>query len=812
MIGTCMKIRAIKWLWPLVLVLGLPAWFGGAWLYLRYQPDPQLGLTLSRDEALKKAMPEALARGLDVGEWDSYVNFEPRPELIRLRAAEVDRLPVPQAVISVKFHSLEKDQTFEVRFDQRGQRLGYLHLPGRTLPRETSRRSGEPPDEQVGLAIAHEALRRQLEGRFDIVKASIERGESVRGEPGIQTYRWRWPTPQYPGLIIYSEVKIRGDRLLGEGVRTESAPATSNRMLVGDRISGLLLQALLYLLLTVTLLVGIIRFFQLFRDGEVSYSRSIVLALVLTGVMCLPIWLSDKVTYHFATRPFLPLPTVVILVGGTLLYLIVGLFLGLAYGGGEGTLRESYPGKLSSLDALLSGHLLSRNVAQAVLIGAALGGWSFLVLTLRPVAGWGDEGIGDHSSWFGRWTVLSGLVGWLPEVLLTTVIGLLIPLPFLYRRLRSHARVIPIILLTLWIGSMVAEDQTSGVRLLYSGLARAPIALLAFLQFDLLAAVIALGTPLLASEILSRIGQPASAIHESGLVALTGVVVVVLTMIYLSRKGRLVSDAEVRPLYARNLSARLSMQAEVRAAREAQLRLLPDQLPRLSGVTMAAVCRPAREVGGDFYDIYQLDEDRVAIVFADGGGNGLGSALSIAFATGYLRPLIAGTWLGDQSPDDMLRSLLKQSVRQIDQPYLDHSAHLPHLVERLVDPVRLGIMIAIIDRADMTLRYARTGPFPMIRIGSLPTPSPHSSQPATELTLSSGCLGISPGTIIVISSDGVERNSPDPRFLVKNLFRQHSVAGFQKGVETVIEQLASYAAHSGQDDDLTLVAVKVEEC
>lgn len=789
----------------MVLVLGLPAWFGGAWLYLRYQPDPQLGLTLSRKEALNKAMQEALARGLDVGEWDSYVDFEARSELVRLRSAEVEGFPVPLAIISVKFHSLEKDQTFEVRFDQRGHRLGYLHLPGRPLTRETSRRNGQPPDEQVGLAIAQEALRRQLEGRFDIVTASIERGEAVRGEPGIQTYRWQWPTLQYPGLTIYSEVKLRGDRLLGEGVRTEFTPARSRGRQAGDRISGLLLRAVLYLLQTVTLLVGIIRFFQLFREGEVSYSRSIVLALILTGVMCLPVWLSDELTYHFATLTFLPLPTVVILVGGSCLYLILGLFLGLAYGGGEGTLRESYPGKLSSLDALLTGHLLSRNVARAVLIGAALGGWSFLVLTIRPVVGWGDEGIGDHSTWFGRLTVLSGLVGWLPEVLLISVIGLLIPLPFLYRRLRSHARVIPIILLTLWIASMVAEGQTSGGGLVYSGLARAPIALLAFLQFDLLAAVVVLGTPLLASEILSRIGQPASAIHESGLTALTAVVVLILTMIYLSRKGRLVRDEEVRPLYAHNLSARLSMQAEVRAAREAQLRLLPDQLPQLSGVTMAAVCRPAREVGGDLYDIYQLDEDRVAIVFADGGGNGLGAALSIAFATGYLRPLIAGTWLGDQTPDDMLRSLLKQSVRQFDQP------DPPHLVEQRIDPARLGILIAIIDRADMTMRYARTSQFPMIRIGGVPTPNLPVPEPATELALWSGCVAISPGSIIVISSDGVERNLPEPLFLTNNLFKQHPGAGLQKRVETLIEQLAGYAADSGQDDDLTLVAVKVEE-
>ncbi|MFM8394249.1 MAG: hypothetical protein ACKOB4_10050, partial [Acidobacteriota bacterium] len=123
----------------MALLMGLPAWLGGSWLYLHYQQDPKLGLALSREEAITKAVSEATVRGFNVGEWEPYVHFEAQRELVRFKSAENDHLPVPTALIFVKFHSLEKNQSFEVILDPHGNPLGYLHLAGRPIlmePRE----------------------------------------------------------------------------------------------------------------------------------------------------------------------------------------------------------------------------------------------------------------------------------------------------------------------------------------------------------------------------------------------------------------------------------------------------------------------------------------------------------------------------------------------------------------------------------------------------------------------------------------------------------------------------------------------------
>ncbi|MFM8393294.1 MAG: PP2C family protein-serine/threonine phosphatase, partial [Acidobacteriota bacterium] len=307
---------------------------------------------------------------------------------------------------------------------------------------------------------------------------------------------------------------------------------------------------------------------------------------------------------------------------------------------------------------------------------------------------------------------------------------------------------------------------------------------------------------LLAGEILSQISQPVATIHETGLVSLSSIFIIGLLVIYLSLRGKSLSDEKIRPLYARNLSERLFLQAEVRAAREAQLRLMPEKLPNLPGLSIAAECRPAREVGGDFYDIYRLDENRVAVILADSSSQGLGSALSIAFAAGYLRPLVTGSLLGDNSPVEILRSLLNQVGRQFDQTGLTD----PHS-----NNFDLGFLIAIIDRVDLTLHFARTGKYPSVRVA---TPngvvSPVESV-LSDISISTGVVEISTGQVVLFTTDGIERNSPGPDYLLNRLFPLQNSASLPQRVHNLIKQLATLAMESGKDDDLTMVVISVEE-
>jgi sigma-B regulation protein RsbU (phosphoserine phosphatase) len=92
---------------------------------------------------------------------------------------------------------------------------------------------------------------------------------------------------------------------------------------------------------------------------------------------------------------------------------------------------------------------------------------------------------------------------------------------------------------------------------------------------------------------------------------------------------------------------------ELKRAREIQQMLLPSTLPQLAGVQIAGAWHPAREVGGDYFDVIQLDKDRLGICVGDVAGKGISAALLMAnlqacfraFATTEASPRVVCTKL-----------------------------------------------------------------------------------------------------------------------------------------------------------------------
>jgi len=82
---------------------------------------------------------------------------------------------------------------------------------------------------------------------------------------------------------------------------------------------------------------------------------------------------------------------------------------------------------------------------------------------------------------------------------------------------------------------------------------------------------------------------------------------------------------------------RQRLENEVAIAREVQNELFPHSLPSVPGLELAAICRPARVVSGDYYDFIQIDRTRAAIALADISGKGIFAALLMASLQAALR-------------------------------------------------------------------------------------------------------------------------------------------------------------------------------
>src|SRR5581483_3586149 len=607
----------------------------------------------------------------------------------------------------------------------------------------------------------------------------------------------------------------------GETVETKIDEAFAGQHLKSS-LTGLIAFGAAYgMVVVVVLIFGIYRFVKRALQKEVSSARVLLLGALTASIFIMFLLQPDVVSYGNAAR-LQQGPSWVAPLFSCIVYLFVGMVMGLAYGSGEGDIREAYPGKLTSLDALLVGRVFSRNVGQAFVHGLALGSWALLLVQLaalpwahRPEAGWQlSERL---EAIFARLPWLTHLYGWLSYATLSIVVGVLLPLPFLLRRIRSRRVVWVLLSLFVWGACLLMSLQLRpwAASLLVAA-AYAATLLIAFFRFDLLTANISVGIPALASALLTLIAQPAPSVHRAGLIATAILSAFFAVNLFCYFKGRLYHEDEVRPLYASNLAERQSMQAEVFAAREAQIRLLPQTLPQLPRLSVAAACTPAHEVGGDFYDLFRLDEDRLGLFMAEGGGRGLAAALSIAFAKGFLMPKISTENRGDDAPSEIVRGLQSQlaAMRQRDETEQEEG---------------MGFLYAVLDTSDGTLRYARTGNAPQILICgngrdvAARRPEEHESRfpldrsGETTISVLSGHCSVETGDAVMLFTDGIARTWEGSELSGKEGFwkviaSHHPNSGHHLGeaLRRAMGESGRRAQRLGIEDDLTAVVVRVE--
>lgn len=111
------------------------------------------------------------------------------------------------------------------------------------------------------------------------------------------------------------------------------------------------------------------------------------------------------------------------------------------------------------------------------------------------------------------------------------------------------------------------------------------------------------------------------------------------------------------------------MHEELHLAAQAQREFLPAELPRLNGISVAALWRPAAYVSGDIYDVIRLDEDHLGIFIADAVGHGLSAALMTMVILQSLntKEISGNTWR-IVPPGEVLAHLNAQLIRHKGSP------------------------------------------------------------------------------------------------------------------------------------------------
>lgn len=843
-------VSKMRWFWTVFLLLSPLAYLLGARLITEYDPNALSNVRVDRQRAIAIATDFAASKGVNVSGWNSLCHFKINNELYfyyRLKSgaviAEVDRTRAiaPAVFVGVLFRSKTRKEDFEVEMTTDDRIIGFDYRLDQSAEEND-------PGEPEARKIASEALQQRLAAAQLSVPIELQQVNSdddnqnppQRG-PGrprilpppkdVRQYTWRWPMTKPGELKIESLLTVRAGKLSRDTIKAEVDAAFVKQRLNPHEWLRIASSILYSLVMGIFIIYGIYRFIQRARQKEVSYRRLLSLVLLIGAVITSFQALTDTILYTQAKTTMNPIwVDWFILSSIVVMNLLIGLFMGLAYASGEGDIREAYPGKLTSLDALLTGKFFSRNVARSMVWGCAIGGWVMMSMLLPQILWRNVPGTGEPPNQFvsdsllGHAPWLSSFMAWPQDVVLVTVVGLLVPLPFVLRRKRLGRAKMPLLFIFAWIACaspyLVFRPWEAA---LLAGLLRAGLFLLAFFKFDLLTAVIALAYPAFLSFALLPAVQPNPTLSRSGIFSLAMAVIILAIEMIFAFKGRLYRDDEVRPLYAGMLTERISMQAEVTAAREAQQRLMPAELPKSEHFSIAACCSPAFEVGGDFYDVFKLEDGKVGVLIAEGGGRGLGSALSIAYAKGFLMPKILKSEQTQSEQDD--------SPTEIIRGLQDRLASL------LEEDSGLGLAYAVFDASDGQLRYARTGQHPVImlkqsketsgfhlpeereiRFSTTRQSGPASSQTPVPITIVEGTATLNAGDSVVLFTDGLakdwQRNKTTPETEFAKTIKSadgKSADSLQEALAFNIRDCAKQARKQGLEDDLTAVIVRFEK-
>ena len=254
------------------------------------------------------------------------------------------------------------------------------------------------------------------------------------------------------------------------------------------------------------------------------------------------------------------------------------------------------------------------------------------------------------------------------------------------------------------------------------------------------------------------------------------------------RVGQLVREQEAEAV------TRQRFEQELEVARLIQQNFLPKELPELPGWQVAAYYQPAREVGGDFYDVIPLPEGRVGFVVGDVTDKGVPAALVMS-AT---------------------RSVLRASAQRLIEPGTVLERVNDHLCPDMPEKMFVTCLYGVLDPASGLLRFANAGhDVPYVKTADgveelRARGMPLGLMPGMKYEEKEAVLA--PGESVLLHSDGiVEAHDPDREMFGFPRLKETvaDAPGGQQLIDRVLRDLTGFTGPgTEQEDDITMVTLE----
>ena len=244
-----------------------------------------------------------------------------------------------------------------------------------------------------------------------------------------------------------------------------------------------------------------------------------------------------------------------------------------------------------------------------------------------------------------------------------------------------------------------------------------------------------------------------------------------------------------------------SLKSDLAIACEIQQAILPRVFPPFPDIAdkldIAALMTPAKDVGGDFYDFFHIDENRIGFVIADVSGKGIPAAIFMAVS----RTLIRATGIRGGSPAECI----------------DYSNKL--LAAESVDCMFVTVFYGIMDISTGEIVYCNAGHNPPCilthsgEVKPLPMSNDAMVGAVDGLEYTDATLQLDHGDTLFMYTDGVTEALDKDNGEFGEQRMQTTLAGAagqdcQSMVESMKTAVAAFAGEAEQSDDITVMALK----
>jgi len=488
---------------------------------------------------------------------------------------------------------------------------------------------------------------------------------------------------------------------------------------------------------------------------------------------------------------------------------IVGILVFIFSGLGESLTREIWPEKITTLSLIRLGYFRSKSVGRSLVAGVMAAliylGIIAVVYTisdnsyLNPLD---DQFFYIESYLFSPWQIFIRSFFWMFLISIGLYAGLI---SWIAINNNKTIFLIPIGALAFALISSFQIDTPGSAQILpmifIPGLAVTWI----YLKYDLLTIFVSLFFFIAAWATVDGWVVRNSPDAYTAVAIFMVLALILLTGLYLVRYGKEYEHIpELTPDYIREIAREQRVERELEIAHQVHQSFLPVDLPQFEGLDIAANCRAAFDVGGDYYDFIPVDNRQMAFVIGDVSGKGIQAAFYMT----------------------MVKGIFQSLVKEIPDP----AALLTRMNRLFYNNARRGSFISLcyglIDVRTGLLQYARAGHNPAILIpaGDEDAFMLRSSGLALGLTrgdefsdtLKKERISMKPGDTLVFYTDGLtEATNPngemygDDRLLrdiqsVKYLAPDELISQLQRTID-------SFTAGTPVGDDMTMVVVRYKK-